>query len=72
MADQPYGSENEKNTIHLEQEKVYENSLKKQYFEIELWKMRIEMISNMKNKQIQIRNDRITEMVCFIFLIMNK
>lgn len=72
MADHPHGSENEKNTIHLEQEKVYENSLKKQYFEIELWKMRIEMISNMKNKQIQIRNDRITEMVCFIFLIMNK
>lgn len=72
MADQHHGLENEKNTIYLEQKKVYENTLKKQCFEIELWKMRIEMISNMKNKQIQILNDRITEMVCFIFLIMNK
>lgn len=53
-----------KNKIYSVQEDVYKNSLKEQCFEIELWEMRINMISNLRNKELQNRNEKIIEMVC--------
>lgn len=58
-----YDSKNIKNKIYIKQENVYINTLKKQYFELKMWKMRIEIISNMKNKEIQKRDKQIIEMV---------
>lgn len=66
MINQQSRSENIKNKIYLEQENVYKNSLKKQYFEIEYWKFKIEMISNMKNQETQKKNNQLIEMVCIL------
>jgi hypothetical protein len=66
MTNQRSSLENIQNKIYLEQENAYKNSLKKQYFEIEYWKCKIEMISNMKNQETQKKNDQLIEMVCIL------
>jgi len=55
------------NKMHSEQENAYTKSLKNQYFEIEIWKMKIDMITIMKNKEKELKNDQITELVGFKF-----
>lgn len=42
----------------------YTNSLKIHYLENDIWKMRIKMLSDLKNNESQIRNKRLIEMVC--------
>lgn len=65
MANPEDNLENKKEQINiLERNTFYKNSLKKQYVEIEQWKMRIEMISNAKNKEMQKLNERMIEKVC--------
>lgn len=64
MTDQPCSSQQ----TYLEQENVYKNSSKEQYLELEHWKLKIEMISNMKNKETQKKNDQLIEMVCILYI----
>jgi len=66
MANQEHSSTNKKNQIYLEKNLFYKNSLKKQYMEVEHWKMRIEMILNLKKREIQKLNEQMIEKVCSI------
>lgn len=66
MANQELNLANKKNQTYLEKELFYKNSLKKQYIEVEHWKMRIKMISNLKKKEIQKLNEQMIEKVCYI------
>lgn len=53
--------ENEKKD---ELEIEFTNSLKNHYLDNDIWKMRINMLSDLKNKESQMRNERLIEMVC--------
>jgi len=66
MANQELNLTNKKNQTYLEKNLLYKNSLKKQYIEVEHWKMRIEMISNLKKKELQKLNKQMIEKVCSI------
>lgn len=54
-----------KNQINTEQVNVYRNKLKEQYFEVKKWKMRVDMISSLREKEIEMKDRKIIEMVCF-------
>lgn len=60
--------ENIKKQIYLEHENLYGNALKKQYYEVERWQIQVETISNMRNKEIQKKNEQIIELVCSKYL----
>ncbi|VVC40845.1 Hypothetical protein CINCED_3A022494 [Cinara cedri] len=47
--------------MRVELENDYTNSLK-QYLEKDIWKMRIKMVSDLKNKELQMRNEQLIEM----------
>lgn len=59
--------QNIQHKVYLEQFNTYEKSLKKQNFEVKLWKMRIETISDMKNKEMQLIREQTIKMVCFTY-----
>lgn len=72
MENQQNKLQNNQQKVYLEQFNTYKDSLKNQHFEVELWKMRIEIISNMKNKEMQLLSEQIIEMVCSTHKNINK
>jgi len=68
MANHEYNLENKNNITYLEQNIFGKHFLKKQYAEIEYWKMKIEMISNVKNKEIHKLNEHMIKKVCSILV----
>lgn len=64
MENQQGNSQNIQQKVNLEQFNKYKESLRKQNFEVELWKLRIENISNMKNKEMQLIREQNIKMVC--------
>lgn len=68
MADKDHKLENDSSENDLKQENVNKNILEKKKFELEIWKMRIETISNLKEKEIHKKNEQRILMVCFILL----
>lgn len=66
MTNQPLRQrlENIKEQIYMEHENVYENSLRKQYLEVIRYQIKVEVISNMKEKEIKKMDDQLNELVC--------
>lgn len=63
MNDQHLNSKDMQNSSGLKNKTNYTKSLNKQYSTLKLWKMKVEMISNMENQERKLRNEKITEMV---------
>lgn len=68
MADEYTRSESVKSHMYAEQENCYRDSLRRQHFEVELWQMRIEMLTRMKNQEVQKKSELINTIVSFILL----
>lgn len=56
--------ENTKKESTLEYENFYKTVLKKQCLDVQRWKLKVEMVLSMKNKEIQKMNEKRIEMVC--------
>jgi len=67
MADERSRSESGKSLMISEQENCYRNSLRRQLFEVELWQMRIEMLTRMKNEEERKISELIDTTVSIIF-----
>lgn len=63
MANENHRTDNTINYTYQEQKNIYKNFLKKQYCEVELWKMKIEGISKLKNQEKYVKDEKTNEMV---------
>lgn len=53
---------------YLEYENFYITALKKQHLDVERWKLKVKMVLNMKNKEVQKMNAKKIELVCLKYL----
>lgn len=69
MSNQPLKPlEHTKKESTLEHENLYKIALNKQYLDVKGWKLKVEMVLNMTNKEIQKKNAKMIELVCSKYL----